>query len=89
MARGIAVSVDLEKGTRAVADAPDLHPDEIAAEAAHRAQLDREGRRRAKLRALKAKFRAGSSSASDRDKALAILCGMALQDLAEDEDNGT
>lgn len=76
--------------TGAVADDP--HPDptaeELAAAAAREAQAQREDRRRTRLRNLKAAFRSGSSTENQKNKALGILCGMALQDLADDADNG-
>jgi len=88
MARGLLVSVDLCTGMRSQGDLRDLTPDELAAAAAQMAQGQRETRRKDRVRTLKQKFRAGTATAADRDKALAILCGMALQDLAEDADNG-
>jgi len=83
------MSVNLGTGALIEGVLPDVSPEQAAIEAARAAQDLKENRRRNKLRSLKQKFRDSTANAADRDKALAILCGMALQDLAEDADNGT
>jgi hypothetical protein len=81
---GLARTVNLATGRVVDSSAPDPSAEEIAAEAARVAQETRERNRRQALRTLKDRFKAGTATANDRDRALKILCGMALHDLAED-----